>query len=258
MKKWSAERDRCEGFTLLELLVVIAVIGVLAGMVIPSLNRAKEAGRSAFCKNNLRQLTMGILVYANDSGDYLPWPGGVNRNKLPDWVFGGYQPSSPPNPKEWQLIDFALHAESGSVFAYVTGFPRVYPIDRKFTYSFPVYRCPSTGELGRARRVTYSMNACFDPDYPPVSSRSSRGVQLTAIESPTQKVLLVDESPEYSEDASFEPSSSGGKSKLTFHNTRANMAFVDGHCETLRSKKIMEIQSDQDNNLRTYFDPFYP
>jgi prepilin-type N-terminal cleavage/methylation domain-containing protein/prepilin-type processing-associated H-X9-DG protein len=248
-------RVRQDGFTLVELLVVMVVIGLLAGLVLPSLNRAKETGRSAFCKNNLRQLTVGILVYASEENDYLPWPGAINRNKKPDWVFGGYRPVNPTNPREWKLADFALHAESGSVFTYVTGFPRILPYDKAFTNSFQVYRCPSTGDLGRARRVTYSMNACFDPDYAPVSPA---GVQLTQVDDPTQKVLLVDEDPASSDNAGFEPASLGGTSALTYHNNRANMSFVDGHCETLRNKKAVEIQSNKDSSFRTFFDPFYP
>ncbi|HOW67160.1 MAG TPA: prepilin-type N-terminal cleavage/methylation domain-containing protein [Candidatus Paceibacterota bacterium] len=255
MKKWLNQRDRSSGFTLVELLVVLVVVGLLIGLVLPSLNRARESGRSAFCKNNLRQLTVGIMVYANDNDDYLPWPGRINRNKLPDWVFGGYQPVKPITPKEWKKADFALHAESGSVFSYVTGLPRVLPYSKDYTNSFAVYRCPGTGELGRARRVTYSMNACLDPDFPPVTTR---GVQHNAIENPTQKLLLVDELPETSDDAGFEPASVGGNSQFTTHNQRVNVSFVDGHCETLRGKRVADIQSNKDNFLRTYFDPFYP
>jgi prepilin-type N-terminal cleavage/methylation domain-containing protein/prepilin-type processing-associated H-X9-DG protein len=255
MKNGTAKGAGRNGFTLIELLVVIAVIAFLVGLVFPSLNRAKEAGRSAFCKNNMRQLALGMLLYADDCNDYLPWPGGVNRNRLPDWVIGGYRPTNLSDPRELSLMDFALHAESGSIFTYVTGFPRVWPYNRDFTNAFPVYRCPSAGELGRARRVTYSMNGWFDPEILPASPK---GIQHNAIEAASQKVLIVDGSPETSESSSFEPTSKSSKSRLTLHNNRSNLAFVDGHCESLRHKKLIEIQSEKDNNLRAYFDPLFP
>ncbi len=56
---------RTDGFTLVELLVVVAVIGVLAALVMPAIGRAREAARSAACKNNLRQLGLGMNSYAD-------------------------------------------------------------------------------------------------------------------------------------------------------------------------------------------------
>jgi prepilin-type N-terminal cleavage/methylation domain-containing protein/prepilin-type processing-associated H-X9-DG protein len=61
-----------QGFTLIELLVVIAIIAVLAALLLPALARAKEKGRQASCINNVRQQTLAVLMYADESGDYLP------------------------------------------------------------------------------------------------------------------------------------------------------------------------------------------
>ena len=59
-------------FTLVELLVVLAIISVLAGLLLPVISKAKEAGRAAACLSNLRQIGIALQLYVQDNNNRLP------------------------------------------------------------------------------------------------------------------------------------------------------------------------------------------
>lgn len=79
-------RANSAAFTLIELLVSIAIIGILASLLLSSLSRAKGKSVQAGCLNNLRQIGVGMTVYAGDNQDYVV-PAKRNKPADPDGSF---------------------------------------------------------------------------------------------------------------------------------------------------------------------------
>ncbi|MSU33938.1 MAG: type II secretion system protein [Pedosphaera sp.] len=235
-------------FTLIELLVTIAVIAILAAMLLPALTGARGAALATVCRSNMRQISIGTILYAGDNDDRLPWPGGEDRNLGPDWLFGGQSTADLLNRTTWKRTAFGFHAEAGSVFNYVTGGQRL-PYSERFTNSFPVYRCPSTGLLGAALRVNFSLNGWVETE------AHQRSVRLGNVRNAATKVLYVNEDPKTMRNAAFHPDGTARDSGVFLvHNGRVNFTFMDAHGESLRNKRVRQIL-DQAALASEYFDP---
>ena len=90
-------KARIRAFTLIELLIVIAIIAILASMLLPVLDKAKVRGQEANCINNQKQLITAWVMYATDNSDYCvgnEWHDEKAMSKNENWLSGWLDPGS--------------------------------------------------------------------------------------------------------------------------------------------------------------------
>src|ERR1039457_6936253 len=126
-------------FTLIQLLVVIAIIAILAGLLLPALGRAKAKSQLSACENNLKQLAVAWVMYCGDNHGKLPscvpyhLPIATN---LSAWVLGNAQ-TAPQDQNYGQLDPGVVDATNANCITRGTLFP--------YAGSKAIYRCPLDG-----------------------------------------------------------------------------------------------------------------
>lgn len=189
---------RKSAFTLIELLICVAIIAVLAGTLLPSVKGMLTRGRSVKCVSNLRQIGIGMNSYAGEHEGLFP------------------QATSPayPNSRGWMRETAPYLGMSDSAM----GAP---PLPR----AVGVFICPEW-TMKADRAVSYGLNPFIDPSQS-YYSWNYRRVKV----SQSGTFLVVEIAANKESDDTLK---SGGEIPRRHPNTSANYLFVDGHVENIR------------------------
>ncbi len=219
------------GFTLLELLVVIGIIAILAGLILPVLGKAKAKATQASCMGNLHQLSLGWRMYADENDGklipvfYFAGKGVINSNA---WVRGSMNDDTSVYPavEAGKLDSTNVHGiEWGGMF--------------RFVKNAGSYHCPAdksqTNAVPRVR--SYSINGWMGGTY--VYGQSNYIVFKKESEiirpSPAQAWVFIDEHERSINDGWFAMDMKGNQGLLdapaTRHNNAYGLTFADAHAE---------------------------
>jgi prepilin-type N-terminal cleavage/methylation domain-containing protein/prepilin-type processing-associated H-X9-DG protein len=212
-------------FTLIELLVVVAIIAVLAGLLLPTLSRAKGKAKEVKCMSNVKQLTLAWTLYADEHEGRL-----INNHGKPETK--ARRQTWANNVQDWG------NSDDNTNTLYLTDSP----LGPYTSRSAEIFKCPSDRALAAngARIRSISMNAMvgnpgeltnrFNPGY-------HQFFQSTSILDPSRIFVFIDEHPDTINDGFFVNNlddNEWGNLPASFHNGGANLSFADGHSEHKR------------------------
>lgn len=217
-------REEMKTFTLIELLIVVSIIAILAGMLLPALNKAREAAWKISCVNNLKSIGVASQIYTADHNDMV--------------VVSKYNNS---DPLTWMtLLCGSKQLNCSDLTAQNTQLP------------FKVFQCPAA--LRIPSNGTNWTSGWYN--WAPISKagyglnwRLTRySPKITGIKYPLSTVPLVFESAALVPDVGYNsPATADQQLRLRRHNRSSNVLFLDGHVEnfpvavffsSLRSNKI--------------------
>ena len=133
--------SRGRGFTLVELLVVIALIALLIGLLLPALSRAREASRKGVCLGQQKQAVVGVTSYATSYNDWLAGPNTSGFELFNDGAYGS-RAESPTTSVDWVSPTLARGLNLPGGQSDETGFP-----ERKLRLIYEsAFVCPSNNE----------------------------------------------------------------------------------------------------------------
>ena len=246
-------------FTLVELLVVIGIIALLISILLPALNRARDAANRTGCMNNLRQLALGFQMYLGDNKDR--WPAGSTFQRTGQAPVAGAKTTPPYGPIAEDWVYYQKTRKLGD--------SRLGPFLSKGTSFQKVLMCPGSDPvertLGAGGETThgpywpsYSMNIFVHNAFYSIPAGKDRPTGMKKVYNPSEKVLLTEE--RNPNDGSWSPSS--GEDKLTLRHgwkadktqplgrtaTIANAAFFDMHVDIITQDKAL---------MRRHNDPAY-
>jgi prepilin-type N-terminal cleavage/methylation domain-containing protein/prepilin-type processing-associated H-X9-DG protein len=240
-------------FTLIELLVVIAIIAILAGMLLPALAKAKQKAGQSKCLSNLKQLSLGMLMYVDDNQDR--FPGTASRNTYgyhpEDWIYWRTNTRTYP-PVEKSPIVLSLSSVSSNLFRC--------PVDK-----YDKDRNANTDGNGpyfySYSMTSYDLNGTVNPGMASIfqgaaTSPTSYHFKLGNVKRPASKIMLAEEQAAYRKEDSYAPTDTslsiindgrwvpGGDVITIRHNKKGDVAFADGHVEPVTPR----FGSDQNNS----------